>query len=238
MFFKKKKKTEPSITIDKENFCCVIAEKSEDVSHKYSFSANADYYTVLYRNGQYLGMPHAAGGVIYPFSFDPTKPGTKGDLKKFKDCKIVIMPRDANMRVFWGTQTPFNVRDPQSKQIYAVRAHGSFYVNLDPLDPSASCNRFYQKLLSTGDANQFTNEQFREFLIDGFLKTIGSCIENYMLEQNCPFEDFQVLTASEILTISEDIYPKVQNIFYEYGLTIVEKTSKNSIIQNLEIEAI
>jgi hypothetical protein len=47
-----------------------------------------------------------------------------------------------------------------------------------------------------------------------------------------------VLTQSETLTISEEIYPKVQDIFYEYGLIIVEKTSKNSIIQGLEIEAI
>jgi hypothetical protein len=43
---------------------------------------------------------------------------------------------------------------------------------------------------------------------------------------------------SEILQISQDLCPKMKDIFGAYGLTIVEESSSNSILTGLEVTEI
>ena len=83
MFFKKKKTGPVEIKLADDQFCCIVEEKAEDVSHKYCVLASSDNYNLLYRDGRFMGMPQPYGGSIYPFSQDPTKPGSKQQKKQY-----------------------------------------------------------------------------------------------------------------------------------------------------------
>jgi hypothetical protein len=59
-----------------------------------------------------------------------------------------------------------------------------------------------------------------------------------MEEKNRSLENYVGIMPSEILQISQDLCPKMKDIFGAYGLTIVEESSSNSILTGLEVTEI
>jgi len=232
MLFKKKKKGSVEIKLSSDQFCRVLEERAEDCSHKYCIDTDADQYNLLYRNGQFLGMPTPFGGSIYPFSVDPTKPGSKGQKKQFNRAKVVCLSKDFNLKVTWGTRTPFIMEDCATKQPYTVGASGVLYVEIDTNDAARSADRFYRKCLTQRDAELFNTEELRDFLNEAFVNRVGAKIQDYLEAQNRPLSNLVGLQPSEFVKISEELYPKLKDIFADYGLTVV-KASSGSILGRL-----
>lgn len=238
MFFKKKKTGTVEIKLNENQFCSVLEEKAEDVSHKYCVLASSDTYNLLYRDGRFMGMPAPYGGAIYPFAIDPTKQGSKGQKKQFHSAKVVCLSKDFNLKVFWGTESPFIFEDSVSHKAYEVGARGVFYVNIDPTDAARKADQFYSKCLTQRNAALFDAEALRDFLREAFIMQIGAKIQHYIEEKNRSIANYVGLMPSEILAISEELCPKMKDIFGAYGLTIVTEASANSILQGLMVKEV
>ena len=233
----KKKKGPVRLQLTENTFFRALEDNAKEVKSSYCIIANSDHYTLLYRDGQFLGMPKPFGGPIFPFAIDPTEEGNNGQKKKFQTAKVVCIAKDFNLKVYWGTETPFVMEDCVTKNPYSVGARGVFYVNVDPSDAARKADQFYSKVLSNRDPESFTTEALRDFLREGFIMQIGAKIQQYMEEQTRSFENLVGLQPSEILKISEEIFPKMKDIFAMYGLTITD-ISKNSILQGLVVNPI
>ncbi len=238
MFFKKKKAGPVSLRLEADQFCNILEDKAEDVKASYCIMADSDNYTLLYRDGSFLGMPKPFGGAIYPFSTDPTQKGSNGQKKQYHTSKIVCLSSAFNLKVYWGTKTPFLLEDPATKKAYSVGARGVFYVMIDPSDAARKADMFYRKCLSQGNAGMFNTDALRDFLCEAFIMQIGAKIQAYIEEKGRSLENYVGLQPSEILKISEELCPKMKDVFGEYGLTIVEKASSASILQGLTVNEI
>jgi len=238
MLFKKKKKGPIMVRLDEDQFCTVIEEQSEDVSHKYCVIADESYYTLLYRDGRFMGMPCPFGGIIYPFAIDPKNQGSKRDKNTFRFAKIVCLSKDFNLKINWGTQTPFVIEDPITREAYQVGARGVFYLNIDPSDAAKKADMFYSKCLTQRNAELFNTEALRDFLRDAFIMQVGAKIQEYIEEKNVSIANYVGLQPSEMLKISAEICPKMSGIFGSYGLSIVKESSESSILQGLVVTKI
>lgn len=234
MFGSKKKSGPAELKLEDNQFCRVLEDKADEVKSNYCIIANSDNYNLLYRDGQFLGMPRPFGGAIFPFSLDPTKEGSKGQKKQFHTAKIVCLSKDFNLKVTWGTKTPFILEDCITKEACKVRARGVFYVNIDPSDAARKADQFYSKCLTQRNAEMFTTEALRDFLSDAFVMQIGAKIQEYMTEANRSVAKLEGLTPSEILKVSEGVYAKTKDIFAQFGLTITE-ISSNSILIDVSV---
>ena len=238
MFFKKKKSGIVDIKLRDDQFCCVIEDAAEDVKKSYCIMASGDNYHLLYRDGRFLGMPRPFGGPIYPFSMDPTKKGSNRDRKSFHKAKVVCLSKDFNLKVNWGTKVPFTMADINTNKAFKVGARGTFYVNIDPTDAARKADQFYSKCLTQRNAELFNAEALRDFLCEAFIMQIGAKIQEYMEKEHRSLENYVGIMPSEILKISEDLCPKMKDIFGHYGLTIVEESSSSSILTGLEVTEI
>ncbi len=237
MLFKKKKNGPVDIKLGENQFASVIEEMSSNVGKKYCIIANSDNYNLLYRDGQFMGMPKPFGGAIYPFAINPIEQGTTRQKKKFRMAKVVCLSKDFNLKVYWGTETPFVLEDPKTKEAYEVGARGVFYVNIDPTDAARKADMFYSKCLTQRNASLFDTESLRDFLREAFVMKIGAKIQEYIEQKDRSLANYVGLQPSEILKISEELYPSMKDIFGAYGLTIVKESSQNSLIQGLVVNA-
>lgn len=236
--FKKKKSGTVEIKLGESQFCAVLEDKADEVSHKYCVIASSDNYNLLYRDGRFEGMPCPYGGAIYPFSVDPRQEGSKHQKKQFHSAKIVCISKDFNLKVFWGTDTPFIMEDINTHKAYEVGARGVFYVNIDPTDAARKADQFYSKCLTQRNASLFDAEALRDFLREAFIMQIGAKIQQYIEEEQRSIANYVGLMPSEILKISEELCPKMKDIFAAYGLTIVTEASSNSILQGLVVNEV
>ncbi len=238
MLFKKKKSGSVEIKLREDQFCNVVTENSADVKTDYCFIAQADNYNLLYRDGRFLGMPQPYGGPIYPFSTDPKKKGSNGEKKGFNTAKIVCLSKDFNLKVNWGTKTPFIMEDSNTNKAYKVIACGVFYVNIDPSDAARKADQFYSKCLTQRDAAVFNTEGLRDFLADAFIIHIGAKIQEYIENSGRSLQNYVGLKPNEILKVSQELCPKMKDIFAAYGLTIVTASSEGSILGALDVKPI
>ena len=238
MFFKKKKKGPVDVQLREDQFCCVIEDSAENVKKTYCIMADANNYYLLYRDGKFLGMPQLFGGPIYPFSTNPKKQGSNREKKKFHKAKVVCLSKDFNLKVNWGTKVPFTMADIDTNKAFRVGARGTFYVNIDPTDAARTADQFYSKCLTQRNADLFNAEALRDFLCEAFIMQIGAKIQQYMEEKHRSLENYVGIMPSEILQISQDLCPKMKDIFGHYGLTIVEEASSGSILTGLEVSEI
>ena len=233
--FKKRKSGIVEIKLSADQFCHVLEDKADDVKNSYCIMASSDNYNLLYRDGKFLGMPQPFGGPIYPFSIDPTKKGSNGQKKSFHTAKVVCLSKDFNLKVNWGTKVPFTFEDSVTHKAFKIGARGTFYVNIDPSDAARKADQFYSKCLTQRNAELFTAEALRDFLCEAFIMQIGAKIQEYIEEKGRSLENYVGLMPGEILKISEELCPKMKDIFGQYGLTIVAAASANSILMGLDV---
>ncbi len=239
MFFGKKRKKGPvEMKLNANQFCLVVEERADDVAKEYCVIADSNNYNLLYRDGRFMGMPAPFGGAIYPFATDPTKQGSNGQKKQFRSAKVVCLSKDFNLKVYWGTDTPFILEDKDNHKPYEVGARGVFYVNIEPTDAARNADKFYSKCLTQRDTALFDTEALRNFLREAFIMHIGAKIQNYIEEKGRNLSNYVGLMPSEILKISEELCPKMQDIFGAYGLSIVMESSSGSILQGLEVNEV
>jgi len=238
MFGKKLQKEPVELKLTEEQFCAVWEGRSDDYSHEFCVDTNADQYNLFYRNGRYEGTPTPRGGSIYPFSMDPLQKGSRSDKKKISRAKVVCLSSSFNLSVKWGTQEPYLMYDGQTGKPYTVGARGLFYVEIDPGDGGRNADTFYRKLLSQVSPDKMDVEALRDKLAAAFLNRIGAEIQSCLEELKRPLGTLIGLQPGELTKISEAIYPRIKNIFDVYGLTIVEESSKGSILEKIFVNPV
>ena len=231
--FGKKIKGPINPKLEKDQLCVVWEGEAKKCAFDLAVNANADYYVLWYRNGEFMGIPCQGGGIFYPFSHDPFDRGSRSKNKEFLFAKIVCISSGFNIGMFWGTPNRFLMFE--DGKAYRVGASGEFYVHIDPSDAGRNADRLYRKLFSQGDASQKNVEAVRDELRAVFLPVIGTVLQEYLAELNRPMSQLIGLSPKEMVEISEAIYFKVKDIFADFGLTI-SLASKKSIIGNLLID--
>ena len=234
MFGKKLLKGSIELRLNEDQFCSVWEAKASECSHEFCVDTSADQYNLFYRNGQFLGTPTPFGGSIYPFSLDPTTQGKRSHKKQFNRAKVVCLSSAFNLKVYWGTKVPFLMLDSATQKPYTVGASGVFYLEIEPSDGGRNADKFYRKMLTQGDPEKMTTEVLRDKLAEAFINRVGAKIQEHLEALNRPISNLVGLQPAEFLKISEELYPKLKDIFADYGLTIAA-SSKGSILGRLVI---
>ena len=99
-------------------------------------------------------------------------------------------------------------------------------------------DQFYSKCLTQRNAELFNAEALRDFLCEAFIMQIGAKIQEYIEEKGRSLENYVGLMPAEILKISEELCPKMKDIFGQYGLSIVGEASANSILIGLDVNEV
>ncbi len=238
MCFKRKKTLGCKPHLDDGQFATVIELQAREISHKYPVEADQTKYTLLYRDGQFLGMPRPGGGPIYPFSKDPTRQGSRGYMKNFTNATIVVISKDSRLQVFWGTPEQFIIPDPTTGQSYHIGARGVFFLYVDPSNAAQNANMFYRRCLSQGDSSHYDAERLRSFLSDAFSNPIGRELDKFLKADGRPFSAYQGLTPSECGDLSEALCSRVGDIFAHVGLTLDVELSRYTLLKGIKVDAI
>ena len=237
MFGRKLIKGSIELRLKENQFCSVWEARAEECSHDFCVDTNADQYNLFYRNGQFLGTPTPFGGSIYPFSTDPTKAGKRSEKKQYNRAKVVCISNAFNLKVYWGTKIPFMMIDSATQKAYTVGASGVFYLEIEPSDGGRNADKFYRKMLTQGDPEKMTTEALRDKLSEAFINRVGAKIQEHLEALDRPISNLVGLQPAEFLKISEELYPKLKDIFDDYGLTIAQ-SSKGSILGRLIINPV
>jgi hypothetical protein len=91
--------------------------------------------------------------------------------------------------------------------------------------------------LTQRDAELFNTEELRDFLSEAFVNRAGVKIQEYLEAQNRPLSNLVGLQPSEFLKISEELFPKMKDIFADYGLTVADASS-GSILGRLLVNPV
>jgi hypothetical protein len=236
--FKKRFGGNVKIQLDPNRLANSVEYNSDDVKPDLCVIGYGTHYNLLYRDGEYLGIPHMNGGAIYPFAPDPRKKGSNGQKKKFSEAKVVAIPKDFEVLVKWGSgKSAYFMNDPKTGEPRYVNAHGTFYVNIDPTDSAHNANLFYSKILQNRNLEEFKLEQLREFLQAAFLNRIGAVIQSYVEEESLALDPEKSVPPAQMVKMSEAVCGKIKDIFAQYGLTINELSSSGSIVEKVVVTA-
>ena len=216
-----------------ENQFCQIWEKTaKECAFGIQVNANGDYYNLLYQNGQFLGLVQPNGGVIYPFSVNPYKKGSRFKNRKIKSAKIVCISSAYNLNMLWGTRNPLMIYDKEGTACN-FGANGTIYLELDPGDGGRNADCLYRRLFSQGGPDTMTVEAVRDRLRPAFVEVIGAQIQEALEDMNRPLTELKGLTPKEKLDVSKNAYESLKGFFEkEYGLTLTP-ASQRSIVSRL-----
>ncbi len=222
--------------IAEADFATVITVRARDVSRHYRIVADSRSYTLLYRDGRFMGLPCPEGGIFYPFSEDPSVMGSYRDKRRFDHARILILRRDFPLRVYWGTSEPFSVEDSQTGIPYTLGARGSLSVNLDPLQAAEGIDRFCSCFIPQ-DAQTVGVDVLCAALSTMVTPQIGSTVAHLLWEhltaRGQSLSVFTHMSPGERLTLGEAACDRLENCFIHWGLTIDRDTSRGSVIEGM-----
>lgn len=233
--FGRKIKPQRTVVLSENQFCQVWEHDVHECVRNIYVNANADYYTLLYRDGKFLGTPQRNGGKMYPFSYDPLVKGSRSKNKEITSAKVVFLSSAYSFKVLWGTPHRYQMFD-KNKKPYRVGASGTLFMNITPDDNGRHANTFYRTMLSHGDASKMTTAKLSQALREQYENVIGSKLEKVLANLDRSFEELVALTPSEKLMVSSLVFDELQSIFGEHGLTL-EEGSRNSAVFNMVISS-
>lgn len=216
MFLFGKKKSAPiTPRLDPDEICCIIEEISDNVDKSYCILSDPGTYTLLYRDGIYLGNPQPAGGPIFPFSDDPTKMGTNSQKKKYKIAKLVCITKDI-LSIPCGSPFPVIISDPTSGKGYNLTVNGTIRADFNYSDENA--RTFYETLSMASASDELDVSAVRNMCSDMISLRIAAAVQNYINENNMPAQDLQI--PINMMKVSEYIENSIDGIFDNIGLSI------------------
>ena len=234
MFFKKKIKGPIVISLGEGQFYKSWAANQKDCAYGLHITTSADHYNLIYQDGEFYGMP-LNGGKVYPFSYDVTKKGSRGDKKQFDNIKVVCLTAGAVLQIDWGVSDKLIKDKKDNGKPYYYGAHGSFIVAINPADAAGNADMFYHKLCVQANGCEMNSETLRNKLKVMFENKICSVIEDTLDEQNALLSSYVGIDAREASKISGEVYKKVKDLFAQFGLTINKLASESAIVNQLTI---
>ena len=222
---------DPNNRSQDELFCRVWKKEAKECAFGIKVIADSRYYNLLYQNGEFKGLVE---GVVYPFSHNYTKKGSRFRNRKISYAEVVCISKSQNLEMFWGTRDRLLVYD-KDKKPYRFGARGSFFMEIDPTDHARNADTLYRKLLLTADEEGMTVMDVKLKLTAAYANRIGEKIQRMLEDLDRPLKDLVGLQASEMLELSKRVYKETKNLFLDFGLTATT-ASESSIIRELFVE--
>ena len=144
----------------------------------------------------------------------------------FRDQKIgsftvelIYVSKTAELQVFWGTPTPFDVRDPVTDIPFRIGASGEFGVRVE------NPRKFYLKLIGA-DAH-YTVDMLKQRLRGRMLAEIEPALARAVKEQKLSYSEL----SEHKRELAAGLLPAVRKLFSEnYGLEVTYFLVGNIIV--------
>lgn len=144
----------------------------------------------------------------YPFINGLRKAVTGG--KSPYTCKIYFVDKSHKLELFWGTDAPIQMRDPEFGFMVSVMSHGSYSVQVK------DSKKFLIKMVGN-NVEFFTAQEINAFFRTAFATKVKTYLAQYMKNYRQTVLDLQ----TELENISEQLTPALNEILDEYGVKLV-----------------
>lgn len=144
----------------------------------------------------------------YPFINGLRKAVTGG--KSPYTCKIYFVDKVHKLELFWGTDAPIQMRDPEFGFMVSVMSHGSYSVQVK------DAKKFLVKMVGN-NVQFFTVEEIHVFFRTAFVTKIKTRLAQYMKSYRQTVLDLQ----TELESLSEALTPELNEILDEYGVKLI-----------------
>lgn len=220
----------PNSASQDELFCRAWKKEAKECAFGIEVVADSRYYNLLYQNGMFMGL---VNGIVYPFSYNYTKKGSRFRNRKIKYAEVICISKSQNLEMLWGTPQRHLVYDKDGKP-YRFGARGSFYMEIEPSDHAKNADTLYRKLLLSADEEGMTVMDVKLKLAAAYANRIGEKIQRMLENLDRPLKDLVGLQASEMLELSKKVYKETRDLFLDFGLTATT-ASEGSIIRYFSI---
>lgn len=124
-------------------------------------------------------------------------------------CLVYFVNLSHSKEVYWGTDSPIQLRDPVQKIATSIRARGSYKVSV------VNSTLLLTKMLGVGIL-AFREQEINAFFINQFQQQIKSTIAKNL--SNCNEELLGICLKLEML--ANIISPEIHKILFDYGLKL------------------
>ena len=125
-------------------------------------------------------------------------------------CKVFFINKAHTMELFWGTDSPIQVRDPRWGIATEIRARGSYSIQV------SDAKKFVLKFVSNNSQIK-TAEEFSNKFRTVFMQKVKSLIPRAIQESNV--EILGICSRQE--EFAERLTPELNSAFEEYGVRLV-----------------
>jgi len=144
----------------------------------------------------------------YPFINGLRKAVTGG--KSPYTCKIYFVDKSHELELFWGTDSPIQMRDPEFGFMVSVMSHGSYSIQVK------DSKKFLIKLVGN-NVQFFTSQEIATYFRTAFATKIKTKLAQYMKNYHQTVLDL----ATELENLSEQFTPELNETLDEYGVKLV-----------------
>lgn len=126
------------------------------------------------------------------------------------NCKVYFVNKAHKLELFWGTDSPLQVRDAEFGFMVNIRARGSYSVQI------TDSKKFLVKLLGMGIA-EYSQEDIENSFRSAFIMTLKGSLARMMRDLKVTVLDI----AAEYDNIAASVKPDLGKVLDEYGIGIV-----------------
>ncbi|WP_438445112.1 SPFH domain-containing protein [Gorillibacterium sp. sgz5001074] len=126
------------------------------------------------------------------------------------NCKVYFINKVHKLELFWGTDTPIQMRDPVFMLQTSIQARGSYSIQI------ADSKKFLLKLIGN-NIQYFTQEELNGYFRNAFMQYIKDEIPRVIKESGREILD----VCTEKTKIAESLTPLLNGILDEYGVRLV-----------------
>lgn len=144
----------------------------------------------------------------YPFINGLRRAVTGG--KNLYTCKIYFIDKSHKLELFWGTDSPIQMKDPEFGFMISVMSHGSYSIQVK------DSRKFLNKMVGN-NVQFFTSQEINVFFRTAFVMKVKTKLAQYMKNTRQSVFDIQ----GDLETLSESLTPELNEILDEYGVKLV-----------------
>lgn len=144
----------------------------------------------------------------YPF-ISRLRNAFTGGISTF-NCVVYFVRKAHSMEIFWGTDSPIQVRDPIMRIATSIQARGSYKVQV------GNPGKFLTKMLGN-NVPFLAQGELNNYFIGEFQQHIKSAIARAIRDSN---QEIMGICAEQDI-LAQNIHPILQEILDDYGLKLI-----------------
>ncbi|MCR4860014.1 MAG: SPFH domain-containing protein [Bacteroidales bacterium] len=145
----------------------------------------------------------------YPF-ISRLRNALTGGISTF-NCKVYFVRKAHSLELYWGTDTPVQVRDPVFNVATNVQARGSYSIQVD------DSKKFLTKLVGNNIIS-FTRDELNNYFRSALMQKIKTSIASVIRASN---QEILGLNAQQEM-LAEQIKPMITPVLDDYGVRLVD----------------